>query len=182
MGTCGTDRAALTNSVMTRKKSKEIEAQIKNEDDSVFKDIKEVEEEEIKGESKEGKNKNESIIKELEQSKKETNDKDLKRSITLKPEVNKKNIDIRRSQTLTKSQKEEKELKEAMDSLHNDIFEKPINIYTEPGKPHPPFEIINKQLVVSLCRIINKNNKEAIGFFLSYSISFFKFLITSFNC
>ena len=165
MGTCGTDRAALTNSVMTRKKSKEIEAQIKEEDDSVFKDIKEVEEEEIKGESKEGKNKNESIIKELEQSKKETNDKDLKQSITLKPEVNKKNIDIRRSQTLTKSQKEEKELKEAMDSLHNDIFEKPINIYTEPGKPHPPFEIINKQLVVSLCRIINKNNNEAIGFF-----------------
>ena len=65
MGTCGTDRAALTNSVMTRKKSKEIEAQIKEEDDLVFKDIKEVEEEEIKGESKEGKNKNESIIKEL---------------------------------------------------------------------------------------------------------------------
>ena len=104
-------------------------------------------------------------LKNFIKTQKESKDKDLKESITLKPEVNKENIDIRRSQTLTKSQKEEKELKEAMDSLHNDIFEKPINIYTEPGKPHPPFEIINKQLEVSLCRIKNKNNKEGIGFF-----------------
>ena len=34
-----------------------------------------------------------------------------------------------------------------------------------PGEPHPPFEIINKQLSVSLCRIINKDNKEGIAFF-----------------
>ena len=166
MGTCGTKQAVITNSIMPSKQSKKEEDKVKeeNEEEDIFKDIKEVEESKI--ETKEIKN--EKIIKEIEESKNEKNenkDKELKESITLKPEINKKNIDLRRSQTLTKSQKENKDLKDAMDSLHNDIFEKSINIYTEPGKPHPPFEIINKQLEVSLCRIINKNNNEGIGFF-----------------
>ena len=164
MGTCGTNKAVITNSVMAPKQSKENEDKNKEENDLIFDNLKEVEESKI--ETKEIKN--ESMIKELEESKnekKEIKDKDLKESITLKPEINKKNIDIRRSQTLTKSQKEKNDIKDAMNSLHNDIFEKPINIYTEPGNPHPPFEIINKQLEISLCRIINKNNKEGIGFF-----------------
>ncbi len=164
MGTCGTNKAVITNSVMAPKKSEEIEDKIKEENESIFNDIKEVEESKI--ETKEIKN--EQIIKEIEKSKNEKNemkDKELKESITLKPEINKKNIDLRKSQTLTKSQKENKDIKDAMESLHNDIFEKSINIYSEPGKPHPPFEIINKQLEISLCRIINKNNKEGIGFF-----------------
>ena len=166
MGTCGTKQAVITNSIMPSKQSKKEEDKVKeeNEEEDIFKDIKEVEESKI--ETKEIKN--EKIIKEIEESKNKKNenkDKELKESITLKPEINKKNIDLRRSQTLTKSQKENKDLKDAMDSLHNDIFEKSINIYTEPGKPHPPFEIINKQLEVSLCRIINKNNNEGIGFF-----------------
>jgi hypothetical protein len=172
MGTCGTKQAEITNSIMPTKKSKKEEKE-ENEED-IFKDIKEVEESKI--ETKEIKN--EKIIKEIEESKNEKNkDKELKESITLKPEINKKNIDIRRSQTLTKSQKENKDLKDAMDSLHNDIFEKSINIYTEPGKPHPPFEIINKQLEVSLCRIINKNNNEGIGFFCLIPFPTFDYLL-----
>ena len=48
--------------------------------------------------------------------------------------------------------------------INYDLFGKQINIYEDPGKPHPPFETINKQLEVSLCRITNKNNKVGIGF------------------
>ena len=89
---------------------------------------------------------------------------ELKQSVKLMPEPNEIHIDLRRSQTLTKYQQEEKDVKNYQIE-NKDLFEKKIDNYTEPGKPHPPFEIINKQLEVSLCRIKNKNNKEGIGFF-----------------
>ena len=90
---------------------------------------------------------------------------ELKESKTLKEEVVEPNIDLRSSQAPNYDSKEEKDLKDASNLINSDLFEKPINIYTEPGKPHPPFERINKQLEVSLCRITNKNNTVGIGFF-----------------
>ena len=91
--------------------------------------------------------------------------KELKKSVKLKPESIEINIDLRRSQTMINNQKVENDIKNSNNSVNREIFQLPIDIYTEPGKPHPPFEIINKQLEVSLCRIKNKNNKEGIGFF-----------------
>jgi surface protein len=115
-------------------------------------------------------NKNKSETLKLEQPKNEIKDNknkgiELKESKTLKEEVVEPNIDLRKSQTQNYGSKEEKDLKDSTNLINSDLFEKPINIYTEPGKPHPPFEIINKQLEVSLCRITNKNNKVGIGFF-----------------
>ena len=116
----------------------------------------------------ENKDKNETL--KIEQPKNEIKDNknkgnELKESKTLKEEVVEPNIDLRSSQAPNYDSKEEKDLKDASNLINSDLFEKPINIYTEPGKPHPPFEIINKQLEVSLCRITNKNNKVGIGFF-----------------
>ena len=72
---------------------------------------------------------------------------------------------MRKSQAQNYNSKEEKKLKDSANLLNSDLFEKPIDIYTESGRLHPPFEIINKQLEVSLYRITNKNNKVGIGFF-----------------
>ena len=168
MGTCGTSQAAITISMRPSKKVEEIEKQKSSIDIDNMEEINIEEKEpanqikEILQSTKENKEMEKSTD---EQKEKERKENELKQSITLKQQPDKNHIDLRRSQTLTKSQKAEKDLKDALDSLHNDMFEKPINIYTEPGKPHPPFEIINKQLVVSMVRITNKNNKEGIGFF-----------------
>ena len=112
----------------------------------------------------ENKDKNESL--KLEQPKNEIKDNKIKRnelkeSKTLK-EV-KPNIDSRSSQAPNYDPKEGKDLKDASNII--DLFEKPIDIYDEPGKPYPTFVSIYSQLADSLCRITNKNNKVGIGFF-----------------
>jgi surface protein len=109
MGTCGSDKAALTNSVFvpnTNNQPKE-------------KDIKE------------------------EINKKEEQEKSIKKN----------------------ESKEEIEINQNQNSLDENMFAKKIDIYTMPGEPHPPFEIINKKLSISLCRIISKDNSVGIAFF-----------------
>jgi hypothetical protein len=62
--------------------------------------------------------------------------------------------------------KEEKEqIEENEDIIGDDIFGLPINYYSMPGEPHPPFENINRQIKTSLCRIEKENKTKGIGFF-----------------
>ena len=115
-------------------------------------------------------NENKSETLKIEQPNNELKDNknkgnELKESKTIKEELVEPNIDLRKSQTQNYASREKKELKDSANLINGDLFEKPIDIYTEPGRPHPPFEIINKQLEVSLCRITNKKNKVGIGFF-----------------
>ena len=107
MGTCGSDKAALTNSVFA---PNNVNQANENENDTIKKN-------------------------ETEKS------------------INKSGL------------KEDKEINPEQNALDENMFAKKIDMYTMPGEPHPPFEIINKQLSVSLCRIINKDGKEGIAFF-----------------
>ena len=106
MGTCGSDKAALTNSVFA----------------SNINQTKE----------------NENKVNKKEESEKSINQSELQ---------------------------EDKQNNQKKNSLSEDMFAKKIDFYTMPGEPHLPFEIINKKLIASLCRIINKDNKEGIAFF-----------------
>ena len=83
---------------------------------------------------------------------------------------------------IKKEIKEEKEqIEENEDIIGDDIFGLPINYYSMPGEPHPPFENINRQIKTSLCRIEKENKTKGIGFFLQNSISFNISFFTSFN-
>ena len=140
---CSNEKASLTNSILSN--------ETKDSKSNIIKDVQ-------------TSNKiNETLKNKIENE--EMKRKELKESVRLKPEPNEIKIDLRRSQTMINNQEVENDIKDSQISVNKEIFQLPINYYTEPGRPHPPFEIINKQLEVSLCRIKNKNNKEGIGFF-----------------